>query len=155
MLAGTVIAQASDSPLSRSRLTMWAGSAAVTPMTSTTNTPISTKGRTAHMAAEIGVGMGCVRAGAAGAGAWRSSRPCRGAQTRNCRPARHHNAGRQPHCAISQADSGMNTVLASPPRKVMVMMPRRKLSGKRRVTTANTGAYSVADMPAPSSAQTA
>ena len=33
----------------------------------------------------------------------------------------------------------MKTVLAKPPRKVMVMMARRKSVGKRRVTTANTG----------------
>ena len=43
----------------------------------------------------------------------------------------------------------MNTVLANPPKKVMMMMARRKSFGNRRVTTANTGAYKVADMPKP------
>ena len=44
----------------------------------------------------------------------------------------------------------MKTVLASPPRKVSVMIARLKSCAKRRVTTANAGEYSVADMPAPS-----
>jgi hypothetical protein len=36
---------------------------------------------------------------------------------------------RQPRPAISAADSGMNTLLASPPRKVRVMIARRKSCG--------------------------
>jgi hypothetical protein len=40
-----------------------------------------------------------------------------------------HSAWRQPRAWISQADSGMNTVLASPPRKVSVMIARRKSCG--------------------------
>ena len=49
----------------------------------------------------------------------------------------------------------MNTVLASPPRKVSVMMARRKSFGNRRVTTAKAGEYSVAAMAAPMAIQTA
>jgi len=88
------------------------------------------------------------------AGASRSSQAWIGRQTRKCRLARPHKAPRQPQAAISQAVKGMNTVLARPPRKVIVMMARRKSLGKRRVTTANTGVYKIADMATPSAVQT-
>jgi hypothetical protein len=41
------------------------------------------------------------------------------------RPASTHKASRQPQCSTKAAVSGMNTVLASPPKNVMVMMARR------------------------------
>ena len=47
------------------------------------------------------------------------------------------------------------SLLAWPPRKVIVMIARRKSCGKRRVTTANTGVYSVPASAAPSSVQVA
>jgi hypothetical protein len=78
-----------------------------------------------------------------------------GAHTHRCSAARHHSAWRQPSSDISHAVNGMNTVLAKPPRKVKVMMARRKSLGKRRVTTANTGVYSVAAIATPRTAQTA
>ena len=87
-------------------------------------------------------------------GAPRNSTAWIGRQTSNCSAASTHSAPRQPSRLISQAVSGMNTVLASPPRKVIVMMARRKSSGKRRVTTANTGVYRVADIATPSPIQT-
>ena len=78
-----------------------------------------------------------------------------GTHRHNWHAAITHSMGRQPTVLSSHAISGMNTVLASPPRNVMVMICRRKLSGKRRVTTANAGVYSVAAMATPSSTQAA
>jgi hypothetical protein len=66
-----------------------------------------------------------------------------------------HKASRQPIMRINQADKGMNTVLARPPRNVSVMIARRKSEGYLRVTTANTGGYKVAASPAPRPIHTA
>ena len=63
--------------------------------------------------------------------------------------AKTSSAWRHPPELISQALNGKKTVLASPPKNVSVMMARRKSWGKRRVTTAKAGLYSVAAMPAP------
>ena len=62
-------------------------------------------------------------------GAARSASACTGRQTNKCRAASTCTAVRQPQLAMSQAIRGMNTVLARPPRKVMVMMARRKSLG--------------------------
>jgi hypothetical protein len=72
-------------------------------------------------------------------GALRSTRQCSGTHTIRCSAAIAHTACRQPKSRTSHAITGMNTVLASPPRKVSVMMARRKSCGKRRVTTAKAG----------------
>jgi hypothetical protein len=56
---------------------------------------------------------------------------------------------------INQAIKGMNTVLAKPPKKVRVMMARRKLIGKRRVIKANAGEYSTAPIATAKPSQTA
>ena len=49
----------------------------------------------------------------------------------------------------------MNTVLASPPRKVSVMMAGHKSFGNRRVTRPKAVDYSVPAMEAPMAIQTA
>ena len=156
MLAGSAIAQPGGSPLSRSRLTRCGGTAAATAISSTVNTPSRQNTGPRRCAARL-EGVAAPAAGAAagrGRGAPRSSHPCSGTHSSRLMAPSTQEAWRQPPCAISQAVSGMNTVLASPPRKVSVMMARRNVAGKRRVTTANTGGYSVAAMPAPSSVHT-
>ena len=148
--------QTSRKPFSRNRLTMWAGSATVTAISSTTNTPISKNGALKMKSVTPLTACGSAAATRGpGRGAPRSVSQCRGAHTSRCSAARAMNAWRQPHSAISQAVSGMNTVLARPPKKVMRMMARRKSFGKRRVTTAKAGAYKVAAIAAPRPAQTA
>jgi hypothetical protein len=55
----------------------------------------------------------------------RSSQACKGAHTKALRAASTHKVSRQPQCSTKAAVKGMNTVLASPPKNVMVMMARR------------------------------
>ena len=157
MLAGIAITQASGRSLSRSRLIRCGGIAAVIAIMLTTNTPISRKGAPRIRWPTEALGALDVMDGFAlgDAGAPRSKPACSGAHTSRCSAASTHSACRQPSVAISPADSGINTVLARPPRNVSVMMARRKSCGKRRVTTAKTGLYSVAASAAPSTSHTA
>ena len=78
-----------------------------------------------------------------------------GAHTSQCSAASGSRAWRQPQLEISQAVSGMMTVLASPPRNVMVMMARRKSVGNRRVTTAKPGEYNTHAIATPRPIHTA
>ena len=126
MLAGTAMAQDSPIPFSRNKLTMWAGKAAVTAIVNTTKTPTSRNGalsRSARSGTPLAGDIGPATPRACGAFCRRKK--WIGAQTRNCSAASHHKAWRHPKALISHAVKGMNTVLARPPRKVMVMMARR------------------------------
>ena len=157
MAAGMAMTQTGDKPDSCSKAIMCAGKAEVTDMVSTMNKANNQKGgwrrcsRTEVKGAASCAAEGSIRV----RGAPCSSQPCKGAHTNSCSAASAHSACRQPHRSIHQANSGMNTVLAKPPKKVSVMMARRKSCGKRRVTTAKTGLYKVAAIPKPSQIQAA
>ena len=116
---------------------MCAGRAEVTDIISTMKRASSQKGAFRCWRTERGTG------GVLGWGRSRctpcSSQACSGVHSSSWRAANAHKVGRQPHSAIHQLDSGMNTVLASPPRKVSEMMWRRKLLGWRSVSTAKAG----------------
>jgi len=124
---------------------MCGGNAAVTAISSTVNTPTNRKGAlrmwwlAEWLAGAAPATLPARTAPGVGAGACRSTRACSGAQTNKWMAASTQSACRQSSSAISQAISGMNTVLASPPRKVSVMIARRKSLGKRRVTMENAG----------------
>ncbi len=78
-----------------------------------------------------------------------NNQACKGAHTSKCKTPSKHMVVRQSVTAINHAMSGMNTVLAKPPKKVSKMMARRKSLGKRLVNTANAGGYKVAESPMP------
>jgi len=121
MLAGRAMTQVSLKPFSRSKLTMWAGKAAVTAIIKMTKTPIKIKGA--------------------------FQKKLESAQSHQCRaspPGRDQPSGQR-----------QKTVLARPPKNVIVMMARRKFLGNRRVTSAKAGEYRTVAIAAPKPAQTA
>ena len=121
------ITQASRRPLSRSRLIRCGGMAAVTAIMPTTNTPIRRKGALRSSCA--GERAPPPATGSVRGGAPRRHTACSGTHTSRCTAASTSSAVRQPQVAISQAETGMKTLLARPPRKVSVMIARRKSCG--------------------------
>ena len=140
---------------------MCAGKAEATAIVNTMNTANSQKGERRRCSRTETRASGkpecesvkAARETSCGRGASLSKTMCKGKHTANCSAANAHSACRQPQRSMHQANRGINTVLASPPKKVRVMMARRKSWAKRRVTTAKAGVYKVAAMPSPSQIQ--
>jgi len=89
--------------------------------------------------------------GAAGRG---TNHACSGRQMARLAPASTQRAWRQPRADTRYWVTGMQTVLAKPPTRVRVMIPRGASRPRAAVTTAKAGSYSTPDMLTPTSAQT-